>query len=82
MSCNKGCDAAFDEMTEDGAAPMPRLPAGRCPRPVHQESPANVNRLSSRSDDIGDVRRKRAERLLDGLFVADVGKDIVEARKF
>ena len=40
-----------------------------------------VVRLLEDADDVGDVPRKGAERLLDGLLVADVGVDVVEQRQ-
>ncbi len=70
--------ALIEQIRKDGAGDgraFGRVGAGA--EFVEDDERARVGLLQN-FDDVGDVRRKSGQALLDGLFVADVGVDAVE----
>ena len=69
------------ELVEDGPAQGGALGRVGAGAQLVEQAPGCGRRRSSRMrGDARDVRAERAERLLEALFVADVGQDVVEDR--
>jgi len=82
MRGDERCASRFEQLSEDGTRQGRAFLRIR-PRAefVEDDERAPVDPLED-VDDVRDVAAERAERLLDGLLVADVGKDGVEGRQF
>lgn len=70
--------SAFEQVTQDRARQRRALlRIGARAEFVEDDERTMVNVFED-ANDVGDVTAERAERLLDGLLVADVGKDAVK----
>jgi hypothetical protein len=69
----------FQQEVEDGAGQRCAfLRIGACTEFIEDDEGTVINLLED-ADDVRDVTTERAERLLDRLFIANVGIDRVEA---
>ena len=82
MGGDQGGDAAREQVREDGACQRRALlRIGARAQLVEDDQRAGI-RFFQDADDVGDVTAEGAERLLDGLLVADVGVDRLEEAEF
>ena len=79
---DEGRDAASEQGRQDGARQRGALlRIGASPQFVEDDQRTRVGMLED-ADDVGDVAAEGAERLLDGLLVADVSIDRLEEAEF
>ena len=73
--------SGFKQVSEDRARQCRAfLRVGARAKFIEDDQRALID-LFQDADDVGDVTAERAERLLDGLLIADIGIDRVEARQ-
>jgi hypothetical protein len=78
---NEGGDALPEQVGEDGARQGGALLWVRAGAKFIQDDERALIGILQDVDDVGDVPGEGTERLLDGLFIADIGKDIMKTGK-
>ncbi len=79
MRGDKGDAAALDQVAQDGARQgRAFLRVGARAELIEDHQRAGIGLLQD-ADDVGDMPAEGGQRLLDGLLIADIGVDRVEA---
>ena len=82
MCCDESRASAFKQVIEDGARQCRAfLRIGARAKFIEDDQRTLID-LFENADDVRDVTAERAERLLDGLLIANIGIHIVEERQF
>ena len=79
MRGDESCASSFEQVVENGTRQRRAfLRVSTCAKFIKDHERAMIN-LFQDANDVRDVTAERAERLLDGLLIADIGIDRVEA---